>query len=112
MNGQLALGGRRVKPRGIRGPCGRYRARFHDGERLDELRQQHRYGAMPETLLFDDYRPTSQAGPSSRCTKRGEDGTVRQHIPYREHDAEVYVLGSLHGVVETVICGTHDDPPE
>ena len=101
-----------MKPGAICGTYGRRRARGHDGERFDELCDQDRYRTMSESLLLNDDRSISQTGPASGRTARGKYGTACEHVPDGEHDAEVDVLGSIDGVVEAVIGGTHDDPSE
>ena len=80
-----------------------------DPERLRELGDQHPRVPPVAGSVLGSHGSAGQSCPTGRSTLDGEPGTTGEHIPHREHDAQVAAVGPLDGVVQPVVGGADDD---
>src|SRR5580693_1130157 len=73
-------------------------------EWLDELAGHQQQCRGRRAILLDRHRPAVEAGASDRVAAGGEVSPPGEHVPDREHDAEVGILG-VGVVVQPVVGG-------
>jgi GH15 family glucan-1,4-alpha-glucosidase len=80
-------------------------------EWLHELLGEQQQRRPARVVLLDRDRPSGQAGASHGIAAGGEHRAAGQHVPDRQHDAEVGAL-DVRGMVQPVIGRADQDPAE
>jgi transcriptional regulator with XRE-family HTH domain len=80
-------------------------------ERLDELLGHEQQDRSGRVVLLDRDRPAGQAGTPRAGGAGRERRAAGQHVPERQHDAEVGAL-NVGRVVKPVVRRAHDHPAE